>query len=42
MILLDTDMLTLVFQGNAGVQERLRSAEESVALVLRYNSASCY
>ncbi len=34
MILLDTDMLTLVFQGNTGVQERLRSAEESVATTI--------
>ena len=31
MILLDTDILTLLFQGHAGVQSRLRSAEQDVA-----------
>jgi predicted nucleic acid-binding protein len=34
MILLDTDILTLVFQGNATVQERLRSVEEPIAITI--------
>jgi predicted nucleic acid-binding protein len=34
MILLDTDILTLVFQGNAEVQKRLRSTEEPVATTI--------
>jgi hypothetical protein len=31
MILLDTDTLTLLFQGHARVQSRVRSAEPDVA-----------
>jgi tRNA(fMet)-specific endonuclease VapC len=34
MILLDTDILTLVFQGDAHVLDRLRSAEEPVATTI--------
>lgn len=34
MILLDTDMLTLLFQGNARVVSRLRSAEDDVATTM--------
>src|SRR5438105_2663179 len=34
MILLDTDMLTLLFQGHARVQARLRSAGEAVATTI--------
>jgi len=34
VILLDTDMLTLLFQGHALVRNRVRSAEEDVATTL--------
>ncbi len=34
MILLDTDMLTLLLQGNPHVQERMRSAETDVATTI--------
>lgn len=34
MILLDTDMLTLLFQGHARVQARLRGAEEDAATTI--------
>jgi hypothetical protein len=34
MILLDTDTLTLLFQGHQRVQNRLRSAEPDVATTL--------
>src|SRR4029077_5769742 len=41
MILLDTDMLTLLFQGHAGVRSRLRSAEEDVATTIIRVSRCC-
>jgi hypothetical protein len=34
MILLDTDMLTLLFQGHARVERRMRSAENNVATTI--------
>jgi tRNA(fMet)-specific endonuclease VapC len=34
MILLDTDTLTLLFQGHADVQRRMKSAEQDVATTI--------